>query len=54
MQSSGGARMNNVENQYFREIFQLKSCDANKQKLNREGLNAIFEMVGFMPNDKQT
>ena len=54
MQSSGGARMNNVENQYFREIFQLKSCDANKSKLNRDGLNAIFEMVGFMPNDKQT
>ena len=54
MQSSGGARMNNVENQYFREIFALKSCDANKQKLNRDGLNAIFEMVGFMPNDKQT
>ena len=46
--------MNNVENQYFREIFQLKSCDANKSKLNRDGLNAIFEMVGFMPNDKQT
>ena len=46
--------MNNVENQYFREIFALKSCDANKQKLNRDGLNAIFEMVGFMPNDKQT
>ena len=46
--------MNNVENQYFREIFALKSCDTNKQKLNRDGLNAIFEMVGFMPNDKQT
>ena len=54
MQASGGARMNNVENQYFREIFALKSVEgSNKQKLNRDGLNAIFEMVGFVPNDKQ-
>ena len=36
---------------YFREIFNLQAVD---KKINYEKLLAIFEMVDFTPNDKQT
>ena len=35
---------------YFREIFNLH---AKEGKINYEGLQNIFEMVDFKPNEKQ-
>lgn len=53
-------RIHEMDRKYFREIFALNSIDdegntegPNRDKLNYEGLNKIFEMVGFEPNDKQ-
>ena len=49
-----------MDKKYFREIFGLNSIDEagnttgeGRDKLNREGLDKIFEMVGFEPNEKQ-
>ena len=37
---------------YFREIFTLNQNE--NQKIDHNGLNEIFKMVGFTPNEKQT
>ena len=36
---------------YFREIFTLNQNE--NQKIDHNGLNEIFKMVGFTPNEKQ-
>ena len=49
--SSYKTRINETDRGYFREIFNLHA-NAD-QKIDLEGLNKIFEMVGFVPNEKQ-
>lgn len=39
-----------LDKRYFREIFALHAVD---DKINYEGLQRIFEMVDFKPNEKQ-
>ena len=60
MNRGSKTRISDMDKKYFREIFYLNSIDdegntvgPNRDKLNLEGLNKIFEMVGFEPNDKQ-
>ena len=44
-------RISETDRRYFREIFALnQNAD---QKLDQKGLDEIFKMVGFTPNDKQ-
>ena len=60
MSNRNKARISDMDKKYFREIFQLNAIDdegndegPNRDKLNLTGLNKIFEMVGFEPNEKQ-
>ena len=60
MSNRNKARISDMDKKYFREIFQLNAIDdegndvgPNRDKLNLAGLNKIFEMVGFEPNEKQ-
>ena len=51
MQGRGGkTKISEMDKKYFREIFNLHAQD---DKINYEGLQKIFEMVDFKPNDKQ-
>ena len=40
-----------MDKKYFREIFNLHANE--NEKITYEGLQAIFEMVDFKPNEKQ-
>ncbi len=42
-----------MDKKYFREIFTLNATGEGKDKINFQGLEEIFKMVGFTPNDKQ-
>ena len=44
------SKINDQDRKYFREIFKLHAKDDN---IDYEGLQKIFEMVDFKPNDKQ-
>ena len=44
-------RISDADKMYFREIFTLNQNE--NQKIDHNGLNEIFKMVGFTPNDKQ-
>ena len=48
--SKGKSKINEMDKKYFREIFQLHAKD---EKITYQGLQDIFEMVDFKPNDKQ-
>ena len=52
--SRGGGKnkISDLDKKYFREIFNLHA-DTNTEKINYEGLQKIFEMVDFKPNEKQ-
>ena len=59
MNRGSKTRISDMDKKYFREIFNLNAIDdegnmqgPNRDKLNLEGLNKIFEMVGFEPNEK--
>ena len=41
-----------MDTKYFREIFTLNATGEGKDKLNYQGLQDIFQMVGFAPNEK--
>ena len=43
-------RISDTDKAYFREIFKLNANADEKIDIN--GLNEIFKMVGFTPNDK--
>ena len=47
--SKGKSKINEMDKKYFREIFQLHAKD---EKITYQGLQDIFEMVDFKPNDK--
>ena len=50
MQSRGGkTKISEMDKKYFREIFNLHAED---DKISYEGLQKIFEMVDFKPNEK--
>ncbi len=44
-------RISDADKMYFREIFTLNQNE--NQKIDHNGLNEIFKMVGFTPNEKQ-
>ena len=46
----GKTKISEMDKKYFREIFNLH---AQEDKITYEGLQKIFEMVDFKPNDKQ-
>jgi len=46
------SKINTTDRAYFREIFMLKA-NKESQNIDLQGLNDIFEMVGFSPNEKQ-
>ena len=50
MSRAGKTKISEMDKKYFREIFNLHSKD---EKISYEGLQNIFEMVDFKPNDKQ-
>ena len=43
-------RISDQDKRYFREIFTLNQNA--EQKIDAKGLDEIFKMVGFTPNDK--
>ena len=48
---SSKTRISDQDKRYFREIFNLnQNAD---QKIDQKGLDDIFKMVGFTPNEKQ-
>ena len=48
---SNKTRISDQDKRYFREIFNLnQNAD---QKIDQKGLDDIFKMVGFTPNEKQ-
>ena len=49
--SKGKAKISEMDKKYFREIFNLHANE--NEKITYEGLQAIFEMVDFKPNEKQ-
>ena len=50
MTSRGGkTKISEMDKKYFREIFLLHAKD---DKITYQGLQDIFEMVDFKPNDK--
>ena len=50
MSRAGKTKISEMDKKYFREIFNLYS---DNEKITHEGLNKIFEMVDFKPNEKQ-
>ena len=51
MDKRNNSRIDERDKKYFREIFEMNT---NKDgRIDLAGLNAIFEVVGFVPNDKQ-
>jgi hypothetical protein len=50
MQAKKTGGIKEIDKRYFREIFALHAVD---DKINFEGLQRIFEMVDFKPNEKQ-
>ena len=44
-------RISETDKRYFREIFDLNAN--SDKKIDQKGLDEIFKMVGFTPNDKQ-
>ena len=49
-------RIQEKDRRYFKEIFKLNSFKKQgftEDLIDLEGLNKIFEMVGFTPNKKQ-
>ena len=52
MSRGGKTKISEMDKKYFREIFNLHA-DQQTEKINYEGLQKIFEMVDFKPNEKQ-
>ena len=52
MSKGGSNKISTIEQAYFREIFDLHASKT-EGKLTYEGLNELFEMVAFKPNEKQ-
>ena len=50
MSRGGKTKISEMDKKYFREIFNLYS---ENEKITHDGLNKIFEMVDFKPNEKQ-
>ena len=50
MSRGGKTKISEMDKKYFREIFNLHAVE---DKINYEGLQKIFEMVDFKPNEKQ-
>lgn len=50
MQGKKSGGIKEIDKRYFREIFALHAVE---DKINYEGLQRIFEMVDFKPNEKQ-
>ena len=50
MSRGGKTKISEMDKKYFREIFNLHAKD---DKIDYEGLQKIFEMVDFKPNEKQ-
>ena len=50
MIKGGKTKISEMDKKYFREIFNLYS---ENEKITHDGLNKIFEMVDFKPNEKQ-
>ena len=50
MNKGGKTKISEMDKKYFREIFNLNAKD---EKIDYEGLEAIFTMVDFKPNEKQ-
>ena len=53
MNRQSKTRISDMDKKYFREIFTLNATGEGKDKINLQGLEEIFKMVGFTPNEKQ-
>lgn len=49
MARAGKSKISEMDKLYFREIFNLHQKD---EKIDYQGLQKIFEMVDFKPNEK--